>query len=69
MFIIFAIFVSLSACLAQSFPPDSVWTFGFDDGGDEYFYDAIEVSDGFLLCGEAREWNAMAGFLRTLLFL
>jgi len=48
-------------CLAQPFPPDSVWTFGFDDGGDEYFYDAIEVSDGYLLCGEAREWNAMAG--------
>lgn len=42
-------------------PPDSVWTFAFDDGGDEYFYDAIEVSDGYLLCGEWREWNALAG--------
>lgn len=50
-----------SSAFAQPFPPDSVWTFGFDDGGDEYFYDAIEVSDGYLLCGEAREWNAMAG--------
>ncbi len=50
-----------SASFAQPFPPDSVWTFAFDDGGDEYFYDAIEVSDGYLLCGEAREWNAMAG--------
>lgn len=50
-----------SSAFAQPFPPDSVWTFAFDDGGDEYFYDAIEVSDGYLLCGEAREWNAMAG--------
>ena len=46
---------------AQSFPPDSVWTFAYDAGGDEYFYDAIEVNDGYLLCGEAREWNALAG--------
>ncbi|NUO18874.1 choice-of-anchor D domain-containing protein [bacterium] len=50
-----------SSAFAQPFPPDSVWTFSFDDGGDEYFYDAIEVEDGFLLCGEAREWNALAG--------
>lgn len=50
-----------SSAFAQPFPPDSVWTFAFDDGGDEYFYDAIEVEDGFLLCGEAREWNALAG--------
>lgn len=42
-------------------PPDSVWTFAFDDGGDEYFYDAIQVDDGYLLCGEWREWNALAG--------
>ncbi len=61
MFFIFAIFVSAAACLAQPFPPDSVWTFAFDDGGDEYFYDAVEVEDGYLLCGEAREWNALAG--------
>lgn len=46
---------------AQPITPDSVWTFAFDDGGDEYFYDAIEVDDGYLLCGEWREWNALAG--------
>lgn len=58
-FVITVLLVSIS--YAQPFPPDSVWTFAYDDGGDEYFYDAIEVSDGFLLCGEARAWNALAG--------
>ncbi|MBK6766583.1 MAG: choice-of-anchor D domain-containing protein [bacterium] len=61
MAFIFVLFFSMTACFAQSFPPDSVWTFAFDDGGDEYFYDAIEVEDGYLLCGEAREWNALVG--------
>jgi hypothetical protein len=51
----------ISIASAQSFPPDSVWTFAYDHGGDEYFYDAIQVEDGYLLCGEAREWNALAG--------
>ena len=46
---------------AQPFPPDSVWTFHYDNGGDEFFYDAIEVEDGYLLCGESRAWNAQAG--------
>lgn len=46
---------------AQPFPPDSVWTFQYDNGGDEFFYDAIEVEDGYLLCGESREWNTQAG--------
>ncbi|MBL0061529.1 MAG: hypothetical protein IPP40_08615 [bacterium] len=32
------IFALVSIANAQPFPPDSVWTFGFDDGGDEYFY-------------------------------
>lgn len=61
MWFVISILIGFSVCLAQSFPPDSVWTFAFDDGGDEYFYDALEVEDGYLLCGEAREWNAMAG--------
>ncbi|MCB9357791.1 MAG: choice-of-anchor D domain-containing protein [Calditrichaeota bacterium] len=51
----------LSCALGQTLPPDSVWTFSWDDGGDEFFYDAVEVSDGFILCGEAREWNAQTG--------
>lgn len=61
MHLLIFLIILTTSCLAQPFPPDSVWTFAFDDGGDEYFYDAIEVSDGYLLCGEAREWNAMAG--------
>lgn len=50
-----------SACFAQPFPPDSVWTFAFDDGGDEYFYGMTGDGDGVILCGEAREWGALAG--------
>lgn len=50
-----------SIAFSQTIPPDSVWTFAYDDGGDEFFYDALELEDGYLLCGEARAWNAMAG--------
>ncbi len=42
-----------SISFSQSIPPDSVWTFAYDDGGDEFFYDALELEDGYLLCGRA----------------
>lgn len=59
-FIIVVLFLTRLS-FAQPFPPDSVWTFAFDDGGDEYFYGMTGDGDGVILCGEAREWGALAG--------
>lgn len=50
-----------SSAFAQSFPPDSVWTFAFDDGGDEYFYDGVYADTGYVICGESRAYMAASG--------